>query len=188
MLAVGIFVWALAPGDMATRKGYSEPFYPANLGFMTSSVGVLILLLPTAGLWAPGLAGRMLERLGRCSLFLYVAHLVLLDRVWLPVVGSDLELVPFLNVFAALLLTLWGLAAWYQEIRQFLRERQLSVRDLAKLFTETGSLGAALGRLARRILPAPLPAPRSVAGEPSPAAAVPRMSKAENRRDVIETR
>ena len=130
----------------------------------------------------------MLERLGRCSLFLYVAHLVLLDRVWLPVVGSDLELVPFLNVFAALLLTLWGLAAWYQEIRQFLRERRLSVRDLAKLFTEPGSLGAALGRLARRILPAPLPAPRSVAGEPGPAAAVPRMSKAENRRDVIESR
>jgi uncharacterized membrane protein len=166
VLPLGILAWLLAPGEMATRNGYSEPFYPATIGYMITSVGLLLLLLPTASLWAPGLAGRMLQRLGGCSLFLYVAHLVLLERIWHPLVGSDMELVPFLNVCVALLLTLWGLAAWYQEIRQWHRDRGLRGRELVAFAASQWNQSTLGGRLRLPNLGKAVPENRSAPAGP----------------------
>src|SRR5262249_16858729 len=45
--ACGVLLWWLYPGDLLTRAGYSELFYPPTPGFIMTASGLAIVLLAT---------------------------------------------------------------------------------------------------------------------------------------------
>lgn len=129
IVAAGAFAWWLVPGEQATRKGYSELFYPPTPGFVLTAIGLIVLLLSAAGPRADGVPARLLRQLGRCSLFLYLAHLILLKHAWRPVVGRELDLLPFLGAYLALLLVLVASATALNLLKQAARDRGRPLPD-----------------------------------------------------------
>ncbi len=123
LMAFGGLLWWLAPGPMETRKGYSELFYPPSLGYILTAAGLVLGLLATSQRWGQSPAGMMLQPLGRSSLFLYLAHLVLLELVWHPLFGRELELGEYVSATSALAMLIWVLAAWLSALKATLRDR-----------------------------------------------------------------
>ena len=82
ILVVGSILWMLYPGSLLVRAGYSELFYPPTLGYITTTLGLILLLFslvdrdPATFLFAP------FRLLGESSLALYVLHLILIHWVF----------------------------------------------------------------------------------------------------------
>lgn len=80
LMIIGGIVWYIEPGLQVIREGYIELFYPTIPGFVifTSSflMGVLILLpsISQVAIW------KYIQVLGEASLFMYIFHLVIIDR------------------------------------------------------------------------------------------------------------
>jgi peptidoglycan/LPS O-acetylase OafA/YrhL len=123
LMAVGGLLWWLAPGPLETRKGYSELFYPPTMGYIVTAAGLVLGLVATSARWGTSPAGMLLQPLGRCSLFLYLAHLMLLELVWHPLFGRELELGEYLSATCALAMLVWVLAAWLAALKTTLRDR-----------------------------------------------------------------
>jgi uncharacterized membrane protein len=82
----GSLLWLAHPGELLIVLGYSELFYPPTLGYVITSVGVMILLFCMVD-WKPDLVFyEPLRALGESSLFIYVFHLAIikygLARYW----------------------------------------------------------------------------------------------------------
>ncbi|MBX6312245.1 MAG: DUF1624 domain-containing protein, partial [Isosphaeraceae bacterium] len=125
VLTLGMAVWWIYPGAMATRAGYSELFYPPTPGFLLTATGVLLVLLPLFERLSDSPIARLLQPLGRCSLLIYMVHLALIDRLLRPV-ARELDLGAFLVVYAGLLLVLWSLALGIGALKRAWRERGYS--------------------------------------------------------------
>ena len=108
LAAIGLLAGWLLGTPFYERGGYSELFYPPGLDFVMTASGVVLMVLPMARLrWLA--SSRPLVELGRCSLFVYVAHLVFLSwgiGHWY----ENLAIPQFLLLYAALVAMLIGLA------------------------------------------------------------------------------
>jgi uncharacterized membrane protein len=120
-LAAGIALWSANPGPLAPRMGYSELFYPATPGFLLTAVGLIMILFPLANL----LAGRgfinPLMVLGRCALFLYIAHILLIHTVLKPMAGP-VSLERFGVLYLLLMASLWAIALGLDRLKKQWRE------------------------------------------------------------------
>jgi uncharacterized membrane protein len=129
LLASGALVWWLYPGDLMTRGGYSELFYPPTPGFILTAVGVAVVLLAMID-WNPGLAMfRPLRVLGEFSLPLYLLHIVLIKYLvapWWPEETLD----NFAVLYAGMMLGLLAVAYAGRGLRAKWRHPPLPVRVL----------------------------------------------------------
>lgn len=128
LLVIGLGLWWAWPGEQYTRVGYSELFYPAVIGYLLFTTGLLGLLLvyaeepvspgpvdaprpPASDDASYGLIGRWLCRLGEAALLLYVAHGLLIKFVLTPWFGA-LSMGPFLLLAVAFIGLFVVLTAW----------------------------------------------------------------------------
>jgi uncharacterized membrane protein len=110
LLALGTGWWSLYPGAMLSREGFSEIFYPPTPGFFIASLGLTLLVLAVAEAtqtlkcWAP------VQLLGRCSLFVYVLHSVVIGRVFVSLWGEEpiTSTVEFLLLYAFFMFGLYA--------------------------------------------------------------------------------
>jgi len=81
LLAGGVALWISSPGEMLSREGYAELFYPSPAGFMPAVTGFIFLAF-----WAVSVVRlpKLLDpvwALGEVSITIYVAHLALIGYV-----------------------------------------------------------------------------------------------------------
>lgn len=81
ILLAGILAWWLYPDRLLEREGYSELFYPPTLGYIATSVGVVLLAFVLVDLKSSFPFFRPFQVMGECSLLLYVLHLALIQFV-----------------------------------------------------------------------------------------------------------
>jgi uncharacterized membrane protein len=98
ILGVGSFVWWLYPGQLLTRAGYFELFYPPTLGFILTAIGMIIALFFIVDRKTLIFAYEPLRALGESSLFIYVFHLALIECIIVPIF-STLDFETFLLVY-----------------------------------------------------------------------------------------
>jgi uncharacterized membrane protein len=105
LFVCGIFIWWMYPGDLMTRGGYSELFYPPTPGFIITASGLAMMLLATID-WKPDLAlYRPLRLLGESALLMYLLHIVLIKYVVAPE-WEDESLETFIYLYAGMVLGL----------------------------------------------------------------------------------
>lgn len=108
LLLLGVAVGVGNPPASYVRGGYSELFYPATTVFVLIASGAALLLFALVGnSWLRNCQPLVL--LGQCALLMYIAHLVVIHWVLLPLL-DEVELPLFALVYGGLLLLLLGLA------------------------------------------------------------------------------
>jgi uncharacterized membrane protein len=81
LLVIGSILWVAFPGNMYTREGYAELFYPPTIGFIITAIGVILLAI---GIFDALNWKRLLEpfrSMGTYSLQIYVVHLMVVALV-----------------------------------------------------------------------------------------------------------
>lgn len=125
----GILIWWLYPGDLTTRAGYSELFYPPTLGFIMTASGLAIVLLAMIDR-NPGLiVYGPLRLLGESALLMYLLHIVLIKYVIAPE-WEDESWESFFVLYAAMLVGLLAAAYAGCGVKSRVRHLPLPVRVL----------------------------------------------------------
>ena len=125
----GPLIWWMYPGDLLTRGGYSELFYPPTPGFIMTASGLAMMLLATID-WKPDLAlYRPLRLLGESALLMYLLHIVLIKYVVAPE-WEDESLETFIFLYAGMVLGLLVVAYAGRGIKSRWRHLPLPVRVL----------------------------------------------------------
>lgn len=83
MLAFGALIMFLAPGPLHNRAGFSELFYPATVGFISLSLGVVIALIALVD-WLSSKHWSVFRVFGEASLFMYVVHSMIISAALFP--------------------------------------------------------------------------------------------------------
>lgn len=129
VLPVGAILWWQWPGDLLTRDGYSELFYPVTMGYAVTAVGVALLAFMAVD-FNPGLrVYAPLQALGEASLFMYVIHLAIGEYILSPLLGT-IALPRFLVVYTILMAVLIGLAYGLRKVRAVWKPRPFLVKFL----------------------------------------------------------
>lgn len=81
LLIAGVIAMQHFSTPLYERDGYAELFYPATPGFMSLSFGVIVLIFIFADMSSHFSLWRLLLPLGCSSLFIYLAHLILLEII-----------------------------------------------------------------------------------------------------------
>ena len=81
-LVIGIAYWFFKPGDLLSREGFSELFYPPGYGYLITALGLLFVFV-----WAfASIVGAgtftWLRWLGQASLFMYIFHIFVIARIF----------------------------------------------------------------------------------------------------------
>jgi uncharacterized membrane protein len=129
LLAVGAALWVWMPGALHVREGYSELFYPPTPGFLVTSVGLIVVLFELTERVRESLAFQPLRWLGEASLFMYGAHLALINYVLagqFPEQPLGMFLLVNAGATAALLLVGFGL----RRLKEVWRSQPMLVRFL----------------------------------------------------------
>ena len=116
LFVLGMVSGAVIPSPFHTRNGYSELFYPPHAGYVLAASGIVCILFSFADAEVPR-RNQPLILLGRCALFLYIVHLALIHWVLSPL-AQDLTILPFLFVYAGLMVALTGLAWAVERLKQ----------------------------------------------------------------------
>ncbi len=101
ILLVGAVTWYFFPGALYVRDGYSEMFYPAMIGYMITSIGVILTLFALVDLSASFIGYRLLLPFGEAALFMYILHLVFIAHI-IPEAWEKSPFVPYLGLYIAL--------------------------------------------------------------------------------------
>jgi uncharacterized membrane protein len=125
-LAVGIAWWLRAPGAMVERAGYTELFYPPDIGYILTACGIVLCLLLLFERHSESRSIRWLRPLGRCSLLIYIVHLFVVQRAWRPLV-DDMPLGQFLGLYVGFLALLWLLAVGVDSAKRICRETGVAI-------------------------------------------------------------
>jgi uncharacterized membrane protein len=110
LLVVGIAVWLFDPGQQYVRDDYSELFYPPTIGFVLTSLGVLLALLFATHWTSHWRIYVPFRWLGECALLMYILHLAII-AYFLEPSFDDLNLAEFMIVNFLTVLVLLGIAA-----------------------------------------------------------------------------
>ena len=127
LLAVGAIIWLFFPGPLYCRFGYSELFYPPTVGFIVTSLGVILSLFVLVD-WKPDLKIYVpLQLFGRASLFIYIIHDLLIDILLDPVFDPQPEAI-YLLLYMAFSAVLLGIAYLLSLVRPKMKKLPYPVR------------------------------------------------------------
>lgn len=76
-LIIGSYIWANHPGMLLIRGGYSELFYPPEVGYIIVSIGIILLLFFMVDITAKSVIYKPFTLLGKYSLQIYIFHIAL---------------------------------------------------------------------------------------------------------------
>jgi uncharacterized membrane protein len=129
LLAVGAVTWLLYPGNLYTREGYSEMFYPAAIGFLLTAVGLIVTLFAVADRKPALSICKPLQVLGQVALFTYIFHEAIIGYVFYPYF-SDISLQLYLVFYVALLAVVFLAAYGLKALKNKWTKRPFLVRFL----------------------------------------------------------
>lgn len=109
ILVTGEIIWNINPGQMFIRKGYSELFYPPTLGFILTSIGVILILFYIIDNKNDFIIYKPFSILGRWSLQIYVIHLFIISLLEKFFGHQNLNI--FLLIYIVLVILLIGLCS-----------------------------------------------------------------------------
>lgn len=89
-LLTGEIIWIRNPGWMFIRNGYSELFYPPTLGFILTSIGIILFLFYIIDIKNDLLIYKSFSTLGRWSIQIYVIHLIIISLLGKVIVPQSL--------------------------------------------------------------------------------------------------
>jgi len=101
ILTLGSVIWWLYPGSLLTREEASELFYPPTVGYIITTIGLILTLFyivdrkPSLFIYKP------LRALGESSLFMYMIHIPLIEYVISPI-WSKQNVQAFLLIYIGL--------------------------------------------------------------------------------------
>lgn len=97
---------------LLTRDGYSEMFYPPTIGYCLVAIGLILLLFVLVDRSNKLSLYKPLEILGQCSLFMYLLHYIIIEKILSKIVPQELlPIGQFLLVYLVFM-TILTLAAW----------------------------------------------------------------------------
>lgn len=86
LIAVGLVSMHFFPGMLFEREGFSELFYPATLGFLSLSIGVIISAISLVDYSVDLKVWSLVRPLGEASLFVYLSHnlviVLVFEKLW----------------------------------------------------------------------------------------------------------
>lgn len=121
LIIVGAITWITYPGPQYMRFGYSELFYPATWGFLTTSIGLIFFFLYFVDSFPRSKFYWPLELFGRSSLFIYIMHGILiayvLDKLFSPQ-AIPMYLVLYVVLCSTLLVFAWVINKYRPQLRR----------------------------------------------------------------------
>ncbi len=105
---------------LLTRDGYSEMFYPPTIGYCLVAIGLILLLFVLVDGSNKLPLYKPLEILGQCSLFMYLLHYTIIEKILSKVVPKELLpigqfLLVYLTFMIILMLVAWGVSILKQQ-------------------------------------------------------------------------
>jgi uncharacterized membrane protein len=98
VMGSGILAWWFYPGQLMTRAGYFELFYPPTIGYILVAIGLIVVLFSLVDRQPSLVLYKPLRVLGEAALFVYILHLALI-RYIIELVYSELDFLTFLLVY-----------------------------------------------------------------------------------------
>jgi uncharacterized membrane protein len=129
ILTIGIMIWWLYPGSLLTREEASELFYPPTVGYIITTIGLILTLFyivdrkPSLFIYNP------LRSMGESSLFMYVLHIPLIEYVISPT-WSEQSVQIFMLIYIGFLFFLILLAYGLRVLKSTWRDRPFIIRFL----------------------------------------------------------
>lgn len=129
ILVFGGIIWWFYPGSLLVREGYSELFYPPTVGYVISSIGLIIILFSIID-WRPSIIiYKPLQALGESALFMYILHLALIKYI-ITLVWSEENLQKFLLIYVVLSFFLISIAYGLRVLKIKWKNRPFIIRFL----------------------------------------------------------
>lgn len=129
ILIIGSIIWRFYPGSLLIREGYSELFYPPTIGYVMSSIGLILILFFIVDLKPAIVIYKPLQVLGESSLFLYVLHLALIEYVIAPL-WPEKNIQTFLLIYVVLSCFLIVVAYGVRALKDRWKDRPFIIRFL----------------------------------------------------------
>jgi uncharacterized membrane protein len=101
----GVASWIIAKPVLLIRDGYSELFYPPTLYYMSTFMGMILLLIPLAYRVKDSVVFKQLAIYGRSSMFVYILHTVLIVYVLNLLPATTFW--PYMGLYLIHALVLW---------------------------------------------------------------------------------
>lgn len=111
-LVTGGILFHLSPGELYSREGYSELFYPVTYGFIFLALGVIGLLFYLVQRMSSLRIYLPLQMLGEVSLLMYILHQVIIRYIYglyWPEQSMTIFIILYAVLAAALLLVAYGI-------------------------------------------------------------------------------
>lgn len=127
LLISGSILFYLFPGPLYVRSDYSEMFYPATLGFILTSIGVIALLFHITDRFYNSPLLYWLRPFGESSMFIYLAHGMIIQFLLAYIFGLR-SFSYFFIIYLFLLAFMYGTTFILRKIRPHLKTAPLYVR------------------------------------------------------------
>lgn len=129
ILTFGSAIWYFCPGNLLTRGESIELFYPPSLGYIITTIGLILTLFFILD-WKRSLfIYKPLKVLGESPLFMYVIHIPLIEYVISPI-WSKQNSQTFLFIYVGFLIFLILLAYGLRILKSNWKHRPYIVRFL----------------------------------------------------------
>lgn len=129
LLIIGIVIWYLYPGKLLTRAGFGELFYPVTIGYITTTIGLIIILFSIVDYKNDIIAYSPLQALGESSLFMYIIHLVLGRFIIIPLWSKE-TMLSFLFIYLGLSIFLILIAYGLRILKSNWKDRPFIIQFL----------------------------------------------------------
>ncbi len=116
LLVVGSILWIAFPGNMYTREGYAELFYPPTIGFIITAVGVILLAIGIVDALSWKRIFEPFRSMGSYSLQIYVAHLIVI-ALFIQHLGLKVGLPAFIVVYLLFSVVMYILSVGLGELK-----------------------------------------------------------------------
>lgn len=120
LVLTGLFMTQLSSTQAHTRENFLEMFYPPTTGFVLFSLGVIVLLIALIDSIQVLKHNPFLALFGEASLFMYIAHSLMIGRLYEPfgpltIMHSQTE---YWLAYAAMVLLLFICGTWLKKWRK----------------------------------------------------------------------
>ncbi len=129
ILILGSIIWYFFPGKFLTRAGYSEVFYPPTIGYIISTVGLIVTLFSIVDYKPAIIIYKPLQALGESALFMYILHLAL-GKYVIANIWSKGNFQSFLILYIALIFFLILIAYGLRILKSNWKDRPFIIRFL----------------------------------------------------------
>lgn len=124
---IGITVMNFFPGEQYVRVGYQELFYPVTPGFLLWSLAMIFCLIGVVDATGRLTLWRIVQPLGEASLFVYLAHSIIIGKIYAPFfspMNNQSHLMFFLALYSAMFLA----TSWLRGVRKIYRNMPTKLR------------------------------------------------------------